>query len=71
MIRAGNSLRRYSKNETEKIILLAQKLTNKCSRTQMLVNEYKLKIQPTAIQIISDLDQQVRHVDKNSSIKYF
>ena len=71
MIRAGNILRRYSKNEKEKILLLAQKLANNCARTKMLVNEYKLSIQPSAIQIISDLDQQVRHVRKNSKINKF
>ena len=62
MIRAGNSLRKYSKNEAQNVLLLAQKLAKKCSRTQMLVNEYKLNIPPSSVQIISDLDQQVRHV---------
>jgi hypothetical protein len=66
MIRAGNCLRKYSENEARKILLLAQKLAKKCSQTQILLNEYKLNIQPSTVQFISDLDQQVRHVFKNS-----
>ena len=66
MIRAGKCLRKYSENEARKILLLAQKLAKKCSRTQILVNEYKLNIHPSTAQLISDLDQQVRHVFINS-----